>query len=375
MPGGRQPLVERPPRFAPAKFPGRLRATATVTTPNLRRTSVRRAAGLVNSDCGALVSSVRYIVQHVGEASGMFMQRIVGIVALGAVLQLMAGCQKSPPIPAAPAGQFPTVSLRALSDNVVNFPRDFAGHRNVLVLAFDDAQLPSAAEWLSHLRSVSDGRKVWDVPVVGNLPLLEPVIRRSMKSKSPGGSIAMATVPVFVDSSELELALRIPDKKQTWVGVVDSKGRLLGSVVGSWSTQSESLVSQMVVTGLPLASNAALASAGASSAPAGTPPQELTAKELESMLASPGVFVFDNNGPDLYAQGHIPGAKLLEYDNVTADKLPSDRNATLVFYCYNRACGASPAAARAAIALGYTKVFHLTDGITGWRDAGMRTES
>ena len=44
-------------------------------------------------------------------------------------------------------------------------------------------------------------------------------------------------------------------------------------------------------------------------------------------------FLFDNNSKERYAKSHVPGAKWLDYDNVSASDLPADRSATLVFYC------------------------------------------
>ncbi len=47
------------------------------------------------------------------------------------------------------------------------------------------------------------------------------------------------------------------------------------------------------------------------------------------------VAVYDANGAERYAQGHIPGARHVGHDQVTAAVLPQDRAARLVFYCYN----------------------------------------
>ena len=44
-------------------------------------------------------------------------------------------------------------------------------------------------------------------------------------------------------------------------------------------------------------------------------------------------FVFDDNPHDRYVKGHVPGAKWLSTPEPTAADLPSDKTATLVFYC------------------------------------------
>jgi rhodanese-related sulfurtransferase len=81
--------------------------------------------------------------------------------------------------------------------------------------------------------------------------------------------------------------------------------------------------------------------------------------------------VYDANERESYLAGHIPGAKWVKYDAVTAAILPPSKDARLVFYCYNPICGAAPHAARDARALGYRNVWVMPDGISGWRSAGM----
>ncbi len=59
-------------------------------------------------------------------------------------------------------------------------------------------------------------------------------------------------------------------------------------------------------------------------------------KALWSKLqAAQQVFVIDNNRQETYDLGHVPGAVMLRPQEVTADKLPNDKAAMLVFYCAN----------------------------------------
>ncbi len=66
---------------------------------------------------------------------------------------------------------------------------------------------------------------------------------------------------------------------------------------------------------------------------------------------------------------------LSETINYTAHKehlaklLPADKGALVVAYCGGPTCNAYAAAAKAAQALGYTNVKHLTAGISGWKAA------
>ena len=61
--------------------------------------------------------------------------------------------------------------------------------------------------------------------------------------------------------------------------------------------------------------------------------RELTVSEVAARLGQPGFFVFDNNGESRWKRSHVPGAKNLNPHLFEASDLPSDKTATLVFYC------------------------------------------
>lgn len=102
------------------------------------------------------------------------------------------------------------------------------------------------------------------------------------------------------------------------------------------------------------------------------PVKEITPQALSTMLGK--VQVIDVNEPDNFGFAHVPGAHLMAYDAVTAEGLPIDHTTTLVFYCWSPECPAASMAARTAGGLGFTDVYCMTAGITGWQDAGLPTE-
>lgn len=105
-------------------------------------------------------------------------------------------------------------------------------------------------------------------------------------------------------------------------------------------------------------------------------PEVITRDELAERIRRRdlGIHIFDANPHEMYEQRHVPGARWVPYDGVTAEVLPQDRSATVVFYCANPRCSASPHAARMAIALGWTNVYVMPDGIFGWVEAGLPVE-
>jgi rhodanese-related sulfurtransferase len=72
---------------------------------------------------------------------------------------------------------------------------------------------------------------------------------------------------------------------------------------------------------------------GPDSAERGTALPELAVEEVAARLGQPDFFVFDNNGAGRYRRSHVPGARHLNAYHFEASDLPSDKSATLVFYC------------------------------------------
>ena len=110
-------------------------------------------------------------------------------------------------------------------------------------------------------------------------------------------------------------------------------------------------------------------------APAGEPEQIqlVSAEQVEKMLGAKDLKVYDVNIDELWEKYHLPGA-IHVGAHALASILPSDKTASLVFYCTGPKCMSSHSAALKAIALGYKNVFVMNDGIGGWLKAGKRVE-
>jgi rhodanese-related sulfurtransferase len=96
----------------------------------------------------------------------------------------------------------------------------------------------------------------------------------------------------------------------------------------------------------------------------------ISLREARDLYSKPGVFFIDVNEPEVYGRYHIPGATPVTDEHLQRF-LPADRQATLVFYCAERRCTASHAAAREAAKLGYSRVLVMPEGIFGWVNAGL----
>jgi rhodanese-related sulfurtransferase len=102
---------------------------------------------------------------------------------------------------------------------------------------------------------------------------------------------------------------------------------------------------------------------------------ELTVEEVAELIEDRRAVLFDANPRRRWASGHLPGAINLDPGEFGEDDLPCNRNATLVFYCSDPACGASRHAAKKAMKLGFAHVFTMPAGIKGWLAAGLPVEA
>ena len=103
----------------------------------------------------------------------------------------------------------------------------------------------------------------------------------------------------------------------------------------------------------------------------------ITRDEVEAGLDAGTLTLVDALPESYYAQQHLPGALNLVADDVAAraaDLLP-DRDAAIVTYCSNPACGNSGHVATALTKLGYTDVRKYAEGIQDWVEAGLPTET
>ena len=102
---------------------------------------------------------------------------------------------------------------------------------------------------------------------------------------------------------------------------------------------------------------------------------DISITEVKALAESKKAVIIDVNGTESYQKGHIPGA--LNYESVSAKLakvLPKDKKALIVAYCGGPKCKAYQAAATAAAKLGYKNIKHMSAGISGWKEAGEKTE-
>ncbi|MDH3216145.1 MAG: rhodanese-like domain-containing protein [Candidatus Krumholzibacteria bacterium] len=111
-------------------------------------------------------------------------------------------------------------------------------------------------------------------------------------------------------------------------------------------------------------------------------PAELAAGELSTLrvkavMDAGAVTIIDARGNGEYAQGHIPGALNIPYENFVEyyknlDFVPID--AIVIIYCRSVTCDLSDNLAQELRLMGYEKVLLYRGGWQEWSEAGLPTE-
>lgn len=103
----------------------------------------------------------------------------------------------------------------------------------------------------------------------------------------------------------------------------------------------------------------------------------ITRDQLRQKLGG-DVTLVDVLAPEKFHEYHLPEAKNVPLDDRFDEGIQQavpDKSQTVVVYCYDKGCTASPTAARRMDELGYQDVFDYEAGKVDWKTAGLPVEA
>ena len=98
---------------------------------------------------------------------------------------------------------------------------------------------------------------------------------------------------------------------------------------------------------------------------------DLGVSEFSTKVAEAGVITLDVRTPIEFAEGHIQGARLIDFQsgNFENEIAALDKNATYAVYC--RSGNRSGQAVKVMQDAGFTNVFNMNGGVIDWANAGL----
>jgi rhodanese-related sulfurtransferase len=98
---------------------------------------------------------------------------------------------------------------------------------------------------------------------------------------------------------------------------------------------------------------------------------DLGVSEFSTKVAEAGVITLDVRTPSEFAEGHVEGARLIDFQsgNFENEIAALDKNATYAVYC--RSGNRSGQAVKVMQDAGFTNVFNMNGGVIDWANAGL----
>lgn len=131
-----------------------------------------------------------------------------------------------------------------------------------------------------------------------------------------------------------------------------------------------------------------LALSSGTQTPESIPGATVVTAEKAKAMADGGVLIVDTRVANEYVEQHIKGAVSIPYkeksdksvhfdarqDSFDLEKLPTDKNTSVIFYCNAGECWKSYKSSVAAVKAGYQNVYWLRGGIPEWKSKGLPVE-
>lgn len=151
---------------------------------------------------------------------------------------------------ARPASQttarFPDLKASNLEGREFNLPADFAGERNLVLIAFQREQQEQLDTWLKEMKrfqEVDPGFEYYELPTIEKLnPFMRWFIDTGMRRGIPDKNARARTITLYIDKKPFEESLQLPTEKTVYALLVDRKGNVLWRTEGAFDeAKGESL--------------------------------------------------------------------------------------------------------------------------------------
>jgi hypothetical protein len=145
---------------------------------------------------------------------------------------------------------FPEVSGYNLMRNEFNFPEDFEGRYNLVIIPFQQAQQQDVNTWLpaaQELERIYPGFIYYELPTIYELSTLSRTfINEGMRAGIPDQTARERTITFYLDKEMFKKALGITTEENIQLYLVDRDGNILWREEGLFSLdKNQSLVDQL----------------------------------------------------------------------------------------------------------------------------------
>jgi hypothetical protein len=168
---------------------------------------------------------------------------VVGLAVLGIyVSRFLVG--KSRLLVQSQDPHFPRVSGYNLDRQEFEFPRDFEGELNLVIIPFQQSQQLDVNTWIptaQHLERTYPGLVYYELPTIYKLPALyRTFINEGMRAGIPDQTSRERTITFYLDKRTFKSALDIRSEDMISIFLVDRQGNILWREEGLFTEEKVS---------------------------------------------------------------------------------------------------------------------------------------
>ena len=136
-----------------------------------------------------------------------------------------------------PEAHFPVVSGHNLNRQEYEFPRDFAGGYNLVIVPFQQYQQSIVNTWIPFAQEVEatfPGFIYYELPTIYEMPVLSRAfINEGMRAGIPDQTSRERTITLYLDKDSFKSALDIQTEDDIHLFLVNQEGEILWRSTGS----------------------------------------------------------------------------------------------------------------------------------------------
>lgn len=140
-----------------------------------------------------------------------------------------------------PEPHFPLVSGFNLNRVEFQFPRDFEGDLNLVIIPFQQVQQNTVNTWLPALQTIEEevpGFIYYELPTIYEMPVLSRTfINEGMRAGIPDETARARTITLYLDKTTFKSALNITTENDISLFLVDRAGTILWRGSGAYSPE------------------------------------------------------------------------------------------------------------------------------------------
>ena len=150
-----------------------------------------------------------------------------------------------------PVARFPAVVSSNLEGKSFDLPRDFAGDRNVVFVAFLQKQQADVDTWMPFVKplvSRTSGTEFYELPTIKKMiGLMRWTINRGMSGGIPDRGARDRTITLYIDKAPFKESLQVTDENTIHVFIVDKAGAILWRSTGRFTEEKGAALAAALV--------------------------------------------------------------------------------------------------------------------------------